>query len=278
MIPITPTRAFPSPFLPPRRVPAWLNYVSQELVNQLLWRAFRGAINRARATVCRLPPQRSLWRDHAMLYGISPSICPEPFDWPATARMCGQWVGPMAEWRPSVELAAFLEAGEAPLYIGFGSMSGFDVSRMGHAIVEAVAGRRALLSPGWSGLDRLMLPQNFHVLHGDTPHDWLFPRVAVAVHHGGSGTTHSACRAGVPSVVLPFAGDQFFWADRLARLGVSPELLDGRAVEPAHLRKAIDAAQQPPMRARAGEIARRMHEEDGLATAVAAVEERFATK
>lgn len=48
---------------------------------------------------------------------------------------------------------------------------------------------------------------------GTTPHDWLFPRTAAIIHHGGSGTTHSATRAGKPSVVVAFAGDQGFWAE-----------------------------------------------------------------
>ena len=65
------------------------------------------------------------------------------------------------------------------------------------------------------------LPSSFFVVR-DTPHGWLLPQTSVVIHHGGAGTTHSAARAGVPSVVMPLAGDQFFWADRLQRLGVAP--------------------------------------------------------
>jgi len=271
MIPITPTREFPSPFLPTQRLPSFLNRASQSLVNQLLWRAFRAETNRARAAVCDLPPRRRLWQGHPMLYGISPSLCPTPADWPDNALMCGQWTRPVEHWTAPAALQAFLDAGEAPLYIGFGSMLGFDNAALRRTIVDAVGDRRTVFQPGWSGIDTSALPANIHVI-GDTPHDWLFPRVGVVVHHGGSGTSHSATRAGVPSVVVPFAGDQFFWADRLRRAGVSPTRLDGRSLDAASLAEAIDAAAQPEIRGRAETLGRRMRAEDGLATAVTRIE------
>jgi len=214
LIPITPTSEFASPFLPPRWVPHWLNKASHRLVDAMLWRAFRGATNTARARACRLAPRRAEWTSHPMLYGISPSLLGRPSDWPADARVCGQWLVPAPEWSPPPPLRDFLGAGEAPIYVGFGSMAGFDPRRLVAEVVVAVAGRRSLFAPGWSGADTSSLPENFFVI-GETPHDWLFPQTALVVHHGGSGTSHSATRAGVPSVVVPFAGDQFFWADRL---------------------------------------------------------------
>jgi sterol 3beta-glucosyltransferase len=124
-------------------------------------------------------------------------------------------------WVPPLELANFLSPGEAPIYIGFGSMTGFNNARLLEALIKAMQGRRALFKPGWSRIDPKSLPNNFLTI-ADTPHDWLSPRVAAVVHHGGSGTSHSAARAGVPSVVAPFARDQFFWAERLRVAGVAP--------------------------------------------------------
>jgi UDP:flavonoid glycosyltransferase YjiC (YdhE family) len=71
------------------------------------------------------------------------------------------------------------------------------------------------------------LPDNFLPI-GDTPHDWLLPRCGAVIHHGGSGTSHSAARSGVPSIAVPFAGDQFFWAERLRQAGIAPAAVDGR--------------------------------------------------
>ncbi|MDH6590336.1 sterol 3beta-glucosyltransferase [Variovorax sp. TBS-050B] len=275
LFPLTPTRDFATPFIPPARVPRWLNRPSHHLINTLLWRAFRPAVNAARAEVCGLPPRRRLWTTHPMLYGFSPSLVPRPADWPANASVCGQWIPPARAWQAPEALEAFLAAGEAPLYIGFGSMTGFDARRMRQTIVDAAAGRRVVLNPGWSGLDAEGLPPNFHVV-GDVPHDWLFPRMALMVHHGGSGTTHSAARAGVPSVVVPFAGDQFFWAHRLAQAGVAPEAVAGSRLDADALARGIAFADRAEVRERAAVLGARMRAEDGLARGVEAIERALA--
>lgn len=263
MIPITPTAEFASPFLPPGKLPHGLNRVSHRLVNALLWQAFKKSTNAARASVCGLPPRKRVWTDHPMLYGVSPALLSGPADWPANVQACGQWRIDAHAWAPPPELVAFLDAGEPPVYVGFGSMAGFHRAAMAAALTHALAGRRALFYPGWSGIDASLLPAHVRVL-GDTPHDWLFPRVAMAIHHGGSGTTHSAARAGIPSVVVPFAGDQFFWANRLQRLGVADAPVPGRRVEAAALARAIAFAERSETKARATELGARIAQEEGL--------------
>lgn len=270
-IPITPTADFPSPFLPPGKVPRWLNRTSHRFVNGMLWRAFRNVTNAARADVCGLPARQRVWTDHPMLYGVSPSLIPEPTDWPANAHVCGQWTTADSGWAPEPALEAFLTAGPPPVYIGFGSMAGFDPPRMAAALAAATQGRRVLFYPGWSGIDASLLPGNFFVV-GNTPHSRLFPRTSLVVHHGGAGTTHSAARAGVPSVVVPFAADQFFWADRLRRQGVAAPAVLGARLRSQDLAKAIAFAERDDVKARAVELGQRMVGEDGLGQAVATVE------
>jgi UDP:flavonoid glycosyltransferase YjiC (YdhE family) len=270
MIPITPTAAFPSPFLPPRWVPRVLNRASHGLVNGLLWKAFRDKTNAARA-MFGLPPRKAVWKDHPMVYGVSPGLLAAPADWPANAHLCGQWLAPSPAWTPPAALARFLAAGDAPVYIGFGSMTGFDNARLLDALIEAMQGRRALFYPGWSGIDPQALPENFFVV-GDTPHDWLLPRTAAVIHHGGSGTSHSAARAGVPSIVTPFAGDQFFWAERLRLAGVAPPAVDGRKPTARAFVNALDYAASETVRSRARALGETMHAENGVANAVAVLE------
>lgn len=270
MIPITPTAAFPSAFLPPKWVPRLLNRASHRFVNAMLWKAFRDQTNSARAAF-KLSPRKTVWTGHPMVYGVSPSLLPTPVDWPANAHLCGQWLTRSAAWTPPPALANFLAAGEAPVYIGFGSMTGFDNARLLDALIEAMAGRRALFHPGWSGIDPQALPDNFLAI-GDTPHDWLLPRTAAVIHHGGSGTSHSAARAGVPSIVTPFAGDQFFWAERLCRAGVAPAAVDGRHPEAEAFARALDFAATAPVRNRARALGEAMRAEDGVADAVATLE------
>jgi sterol 3beta-glucosyltransferase len=278
-IPITPTAVFASPFLPPRYIPAIFNRASHHFVNGMLWRAFRKKINAARTAVCGLPPRDELWTDHPMLFGVSPNLLTEtgqqPGDWPGNAHACGQWTPSSPDWCAPQALTDFLEAGEAPMYVGFGSMVGFDRARLQSDLIEAVAGRRAVFYPGWSGVDRAALPANFQVVD-DTPHDWLFPRMSLVIHHGGSGTTHSAARAGVPSVVVPFAGDQFFWADRLRRAGVAADPVDGRRLRAASLARGIEFAERAEVRTRARELGVRIKAEHGLTQAVSAIQKLMA--
>jgi sterol 3beta-glucosyltransferase len=271
MIPLTPSREFASPFLPPRWVPAWGNKASLALTNQLLWLALRKTLNRARAELLSLPPRRALSTEHPMLYGISPTLLPRPADWPAQALLCGQWVPPLAAgYVPPAALSAFLDAGAPPVYIGFGSMTGIDMAAMLAAVVAALQGRRAVFWPGWNGIGGARLPANVLAIDA-TPHDWLFPRMACVIHHGGSGTSHSALRAGKPSIVVPFTGDQPFWAERLQRLGVAPAPLAASRPDAKALAAALDFAASRSVIARAAALGQRVAMEDGLAAAVAAI-------
>lgn len=277
MFPLTPSREFPSPFLPPAWVPAWLNRGSLVLTNELLWLSFRKALNRARGAVLGLPPQRGLPTGHAMLYGISPTLLPPPGDWPANAILCGQWLPPLdRSYTPPAALADFLAAGPAPIYMGFGSMTGIDMPAMLASMVAALDGRRAVFWPGWNGMGATRLPDNVLCIDA-TPHAWLFPRMAAVLHHGGSGTTHSATRAGKPSIVMPFAGDQPFWADRLRRLGIAPRALSTTRPDAHALAAAFDFVEQDSVRTRAAEVGKKLAQEDGLATAVAAFD-RFVAR
>lgn len=272
MIPLTPSREFPSPFLPPSWVPARLNRASLALTNQLLWRALKNALNRARADVLGSPPRARLWTRHPMLYGISPSLLPQPQDWPDHALMCGQWVPPpAADFIAPPELTQFLAAGPAPIYVGFGSMTGIDLPSMLHIVIKALNGRRAVVWPGWSDMGAMALPDN--ILRIDAaPHDWLFSQMSAVIHHGGSGTSHSAARAGRPSIVIPFAGDQAFWADRLHRRGIAAKAVDAKRLNVHTLAQAISFVEQPSVVARAAEIGHAMAKEDGVGVGVGMIE------
>jgi len=270
--PMMPTRAFASPFLSPRRLPGFVNRASHRLVLAMMWRAFRDAINEARRDVAHQPPRRHEWHGYPILFAISPTLVPRPPDWPAHAYVTGYWWAPStAPFVPDPALERFLAAGETPLYVGFGSMAGFDRDRLLAAVLIALDGRRALLHAGWSGFGEGRLPGHVQRI-GHVPHDWLFARVGIVVHHGGSGTTHAAARAGVPSVVVPFAADQFFWAERLHRIGIAPQALAYRDVTPSRLRERLAQAGDGVMRERALEVGRTMSAEHGVANAVARID------
>jgi len=220
--------------------------------------------------VCGLAPRKEVWSDHPILYGVSPSLLPRPRDYPDNIHVCGQWVPPAPDWSPPADLVDFLAAGEPPVYLGFGSMAGLVQPGLLQELLGAVAGRRVLFYPGWSNVRPADLPAGFCVVR-EIPHDWLFPRTSVVIHHGGAGTTHSAARAGVPSVVVPLAGDQFFWADRLERLGVAPAPVKVRKLRAASLARSIEQAETADVRARSAALGAQMAGEQGLARAISAI-------
>jgi sterol 3beta-glucosyltransferase len=274
-IPLTPTRRFASPFLPPSKWPGLLNVASHRFVNNLIWRSMRKACNHARMRIAGLPSRTQPWTTHPVLYGISPTLLPSPMDWPRHVHLCGQWLRPTLDWSPPPALADFLDAGPAPLYVGFGSMKGFDRAVLWREIFSALKGRRAVVAPGWAGLEGIAIPKDAFVL-GEVPHDALFPHMSAVVHHGGSGTSHSATRAGRPSVVVPFAGDQAFWGSRLNALGVAPPPLSGHHLSAAALARAIESVGRDDVRARAQALGERMQAEDGPRRAVQALQHLLA--
>ena len=207
------------------------------------------------------------------MFGYSSLVVPTPDDWPAQTTTTGFWTLDAPDWAPSGPLAAFLDAGPPPVYVGFGSMAGRDPSRTARTVVAALqrAGARGLLATGWGGLDAADLPGSVFPI-GHAPHDGLFPRCAAVVHHGGAGTTAAGLRAGRPTVVCPFFGDQPFWGRRVEALGVGPAAIPQARLTPERLADAVLAAGADGVRQRAGALGERLRAEDGVGGAVQFVE------
>jgi UDP:flavonoid glycosyltransferase YjiC (YdhE family) len=291
--PVTPTRAFPH-VLSPRaqaRLGGLGNYASHLYRGWLLARSTVPLQNAWRRESLGLPPMPVRWpagggplaearhRRWPLLYGISPTVLPRPADWGDEIEMTGFWPQPLPDdWMPPPDLEAFLAAGDPPVCIGFSSAGGADGARMTTLVLDAVekTGRRAVLLSGWGALEDRPVPASVHVAE-QVPHAWLAPRVAAMVHAGGVGTAHAVFAAGVPSLVVPFTGDQFFWARRAVALGTGPAMPSWWTLTAASLADGIDTAlREPAFRAAARDVADRMAGEDGVARAVAAIERTMA--
>jgi UDP:flavonoid glycosyltransferase YjiC (YdhE family) len=167
----------------------------------------------------------------------------------------------------------FLQSGSPPVYVGFGSMSNRNPEETADMVLQALiqTQQRAIVLSGWSGLRKENLPNSVYLVDS-IPHSWLFPRVAAVVHHGGAGTTAAGLRAGVPTITIPFFGDQGFWGQRVAELGVGPEPIPRQQLTVERLAKAIQkAALDQTMRQRAADLGAKIRDEDGIANAVAVV-------
>ncbi|MEE6259678.1 glycosyltransferase [Plantactinospora sonchi] len=306
--PVDPTRAFPPIVLGVRTLGGWGNRAAGRLGQLLVRRVYADASRGLRSRL-GLPPcdlagldRHATARGWPVSHGFSPTVLPRPPDWRPGLDVVGYWwPATPAGWQPPAALRAFLAAGDAPVYVGFGSLAdngGRLYTMVRHALrragVRAVVqgvGPATASEPGLVGHDR-PAPEvgsgrqggqdpdggpddgDDQVLTiGEVPHEWLFPRMAAVVHHGGCGTTGAGLRAGVPAVPVPMLADQPFWAARLARLGVSPDVIPFRRLDEARLGDAIRAAVTDPVfGTRARLIADRMAGEDGAAAMVAAID------
>ena len=172
------------------------------------------------------------------------------------------------------KLREFLRAGPPPVYVGFGSIAGRNPAQTTQTVVGALerAGQRGVLSSGWGGLEAARLPGTVFKLDA-APHDLLFPHMAAVVHHGGAGTTAAGLRAGKPTVVCPFFGDQPFWGARVAALGVGPAPIPQRRLTAENLAAAIRrAVTDTEMQGRAYELGVKLRAEDGVGRAVQFIE------
>jgi UDP:flavonoid glycosyltransferase YjiC (YdhE family) len=169
------------------------------------------------------------------------------------------------EYTPDPALAAFLLAGPAPIYVGFGSIVIDNSEALTKTVFDAIelAGVRAVVSKGWGGLGSQRLPSNVFLI-GDIPHDWLFRRVSAIIHHGGAGTTAAAMAAGKPSVVVPFFGDQFFWGAMVQKAGVGAKPIPGKDLSAPFLAAAIIEVLQPAVLDQAEVLGKVIDSENGV--------------
>jgi UDP:flavonoid glycosyltransferase YjiC (YdhE family) len=260
-----------------RKVPGALSLGAYYLIFKMLWGVMRPAINdivRPQLGLRGYPWYGPYFRDlhrAKVINGFSQHVLPRPADWPGNSQVTGYWFFDQPQWTPSEALSRFLAAGPKPVYIGFGSMVSSNATAFTQTVLDAVkkSGRRAVLATGWGALDGDDGPQDeqiFFLRHA--PHDGLFPLMSAAVHHGGAGTTAAAARAGIPSVIVPFFGDQPFWAHCLYRQGVAPPALERKSLTADALASALAATQQPAMMQTAAALGRAVRAENGIGEAI----------
>jgi sterol 3beta-glucosyltransferase len=274
--PLLPSRAFPAPSWPIQKdLGGWHNYVSGLAMLQVVWLWYQPFVNdfrkRLGLSTYRATTFHRILRETPTLGAYSPSIIPHPPDWSDRVHITGYlFLDSQPEWQPSSDLKRFLEAGDPPVYIGFGSMAGRKPEQLAELIIEAIArsGQRGLLLKGWGGLSAESVPENVFVADA-VPHSWLFPRVATVVHHGGAGTTAEGLRAGVPTVIVPFIFDQPFWGVRVKALGVGPDPIPQKNLTADRLATAIKTTVSDSiMRQNAAACGEAIRAENGIKNAV----------
>ncbi|KAG8463338.1 hypothetical protein KFE25_004849 [Diacronema lutheri] len=242
-----------------------------------------------RARTLRLTPIRlgalggSLVASHRVPFSFmwSPAFVPKAPEWGAHIEVVGTFHPPPSDAAaanggfdaaPFAPLVAWLAAGPPPVFVGVGSMVIGDSEKLSAAIVSAAeqAGQRVLTQSNWLKLETggaLSDGRCFDI--GPCPHDWLLPQVAAVVHHGSAGTTAAGLRAGKPTLVCPFFGDQFFWGEMVLRANVGPAPCPISQLTAELLADKLRARTSAEIIAAAAALAERVAAEDGVGTAVA---------
>ena len=290
------TRFFPSALMPSkvgllessgptRLLSSVYNRFSHLAAEQLLWQPFRSTINHIRHELLSLPPQPFFGpfgdpdaRESPQLHGWSRVLLDRPPDWDDNRAVTGYWFLEREEsWEPPQGLLEFLEAGRPPVCMGFGSSSIDNPEQIANVFAETLRrlGQRGVLLGGWGGLKSADLPDNVFQTE-EAPYDWLLPKTRGFIHHGGTGATHAALRAGIPSITVPSYGDQLLWGYLLYRSGASPEPIPRRKLSSARLTSAICRLLiDERMRAQAASLGEKVLAEDGVGEAVEILEGFF---
>jgi len=276
-VPFNPTkegRATIQPTFPTRQ--AWINRLSGYIGQGFTYWIFKDVTNKFRVQMGLDPLSYSQYvrlynREIPVIYGLSKHVITEPQDWRDNTHITGYWFyDAPSDWQPSQELCEFLNAGEKPVYIGFGSMSNKDPEATTKIMVDALqqAGKRGIIHSGWAGLNADTLPDDIFMLDF-APHDWLFPRMAAVIHHGGAGTTAAGIRAGVPATVVSHMADQPYWGRRVHEMGIGSGLIRRHELTTERLAQAIrEMTDNPQIAENARILGEKVRQEDGVAEAV----------
>lgn len=277
-----PTSAFPNPLFPIRSS-RLLNRASYAITT--LWiRGLIGNTTHWRREALALPNRRGHRNPlrqpdgspATLLQAFSRHVLPSSVDYPDWVHTVGFWFLPSPpNWAPPKNLSDFLGAGEPPVYIGFGSIIGTDPQDAGNLIAEAIrlARVRAVVVTGWGGIETGEPASDQVLVLKDAPFDWLFPRMAAVVHHGGVGTIGAAMAAGRPQVVCPIVYEQPFYARRMHAAGVAGAPIPRLHLTPQNLAEAIRrAVTDRSLAKRAGELGQQVRAERGAETAVKVLE------
>jgi UDP:flavonoid glycosyltransferase YjiC (YdhE family) len=277
--PMRPSTLFPAVGAPVLPLGPVYNLATHALIHHLQWQPFRKMINQWRRNELDLPPEdfrgsrrMAHWPDTLVLNGFSPRVIPRPPHWPASHHLTGYWFlqSEALGYEPPGDLLDYLSRGNAPIYVGFGSMPDPEPAELAQIVVRAIreTGVRAIINRGWA--DWPTAADSADIFFTSyVPYPWLFPRMAGIVHHGGSGTTGLALRAGVPSLVIPYFWDQNLWASRVETIGAGPRHIARRKLTWEKLAGAItELTTSQPLISRAAGFGEVLSREDGVATAI----------
>lgn len=266
--PVLPGRHAP-PFMPWQNLPPFLNVLGWKGLNLFSKKILKKFVDGKRVELGLKPVKNPDFyhtgSSHTLL-AINSEMAPpckswgDRYQYDYTGYCYGQIDGDL-----SPELEEFIDAGERPIYIGFGSVQIDNPDEFTELIIKAVeeANCRVIVGTGWTGLGNGHInSQIFSV--GDTHHGTLFPKMAGIIHHGGAGTTHTAARSGTPQFILPQFYDQYYWGNSVFKNGVGPTPVIPKKMTVDTMVKVLKDFKNGKYKAEASNISKTMKDEDGV--------------
>eukprot|EP00029_Vermamoeba_vermiformis_P006988 TRINITY_DN2889_c0_g1_i1.p1 TRINITY_DN2889_c0_g1~~TRINITY_DN2889_c0_g1_i1.p1 ORF type:complete len:446 (+),score=87.64 TRINITY_DN2889_c0_g1_i1:27-1340(+) len=267
----------------------WINSAKWKMMYSGAWSMWKDKINELRKSELNLPPIKEGFMDHLnkisnkpkyTLTAYSNHLFDRPADWAETEVI----IGPICQttedsFEAPKEVVSFLESGEAPVYIGMGSMMNcmFDepeqhkFAKMWVDGINQLKKRAIIALTGFAEANKFIASvpkqENIFFLQQNVPHSWLFPKCCAAVHHGGAGTTHSALLYGLPSFIMPVGADQPFNGDLVYRKKLGPEPVKIRSLNTKKFVQALQVLFNPVIVKNAKEFSEKVLQEQGLAEA-----------
>ncbi len=286
--PIIATKDYPAIlFYTSPRLGQLFNKITHKIFEKLFWSLSRPAVvefwNKRVKTKMNFsvsPMRQQIDSGMPVLNGYSNLFFQQANDWPTNIHTTGNW---FVENEPNfiapTELTNFIDKGEQPIYIGFGSMKDIGSFKATLNIISEaldITRQRAVVGLGWSNLSYdENIPDNIF-LTDSIPHTWLFPKMKMVIHHGGAGTTATGLRAGKPTIIIPHNADQPAWGQRVFELGVGSKAIKKSRLTAAKLASAILFAQQPAIIAKADQLGQDLRKENGVGNAVKIINEYIA--
>jgi len=248
----------------------FLNKANRCLVNtmkavmlKLVSKRFKEDFSGRRISVSSI--KRTMLENEKTFYTISPSLFPKPANWPLNTNIVGYFERDTSiDYRPDKKLQLFLKTHEKIIFITFGSMSNTNPKEKTRSIVNVLKRNRipAIINISWGGLEKTDEFPNYIFFTGDLPYSWIFPKIYAVIHHGGSGTTHTALRYACPNLIIPHVLDQFFWDKTIAKLKLGPKGLSIRKFNEKDFEtKVLDLYHNKDYKKNASMIGRKMQSE-----------------
>jgi sterol 3beta-glucosyltransferase len=288
--PVIATKDYPAIlFYTSPRLGRLFNMITHKIFEKLFWALSKAAVVKFWNTSVKtkmnfsIPPIRQqIESGMPILNGYSNLFFHQPNDWPNNIHTTGGWfIDKEPNFVPPPELLHFIENGEAPIYIGFGSMKDIISFNATLSIIKEaldITKQRAVVGLGWSKYSYSdKIPENIFLIES-IPHTWLFPKMKILIHHGGAGTTATGLRAGKPTIVIPHNADQPAWGQKVFELRVGSKPIKKTRLTAGKLASGILYAQQPNIVQNAYKLGQELSKENGVKNAVRIINDYIAAK